>query len=49
MDNVRAQLMQAIEKESKQFQEYYLWLEQAMPEDFFADIKFEDIILITTA
>lgn len=47
MDNVREQLMQAIEKESKQFQEYYLWLEQAMPRDFFQDIKFEDIILIT--
>ena len=47
MDNVRAQLMQAIEKESKQFQEYYLWLEKAMSKDFFADIKFEDIILIT--
>jgi glutamate dehydrogenase len=47
MDNVRAQLMQAIERESKQFQEYYLWLEQSMPTDFFADIKFEDIILIT--
>ncbi|MCH9634137.1 MAG: hypothetical protein S4CHLAM7_08800 [Chlamydiae bacterium] len=47
MDNVRAQLIQAIEKESKQFQEYYLWLEESMPKDFFADIKFEDIILIT--
>lgn len=47
MDNVREQLMAAIERESKQFQEYYLWLEQSMPKDFFADIKFEDIILIT--
>ncbi len=47
MDNVRDQLMRAIEKESKQFQEYYLWLEESMPKDFFADIKFEDIILVT--
>lgn len=47
MDNVRDQLMRAIEKESKQFREYYLWLEKAMPKEFFADIKFEDIILIT--
>lgn len=47
MDNVRDQLMRAIQKESEQFREYYLWLEKAMPKEFFADIKFEDIILIT--
>lgn len=47
MDNVRDQLMKAIEKESEQFREYYLWLEKSMPKEFFADIKFEDIILIT--
>lgn len=47
MDNVRDQLMRAIEKESEQFREYYLWLEKAMPKEFFSDIKFEDIILIT--
>lgn len=47
MDNMRDQLMRAIQKESEQFREYYLWLEGAMPKEFFADIKFEDIILIT--
>lgn len=47
MDNVRDQLMRAIQKESEQFREYYLWLEKSMPKEFFADIKFEDIILIT--
>lgn len=47
MDNVRDQLIKAIEKESEKFREYYLWLEQSMPKEFFADVKFEDIILIT--
>ena len=47
MENMRDQLIGAIQKESEQFREYYLWLEKAMPKEFFADIKFEDIILIT--
>ena len=47
MDNVKSQLRLAIEKESKQFKEYYLWLEKSMPKEFFNDISFDDIILIT--
>lgn len=47
MDNVRDQLIKAIQNESEKFKSTYLWLEQAMPQSFFADIKFEDILLIT--
>jgi glutamate dehydrogenase len=39
-------LLQAIQKDSQQFQEYYLWLEKAMPPDFFDEVCQENIILI---
>ncbi len=39
--------MQAIEKESSAFRECYFWLEKSMSGDFFSDVGFEDIILIT--
>lgn len=40
------QLTLALENESKKFQEYYLWLEKAMPSSFFEDIDYENRLLI---
>lgn len=37
---------QAIQEESRKFQDYYLWLEKAMPPAFFEEISRENIILI---
>lgn len=37
---------QAIQEESRKFQEYYLWLEKTMPPAFFEEIARENIILI---
>ncbi len=36
----------AINDESKKFRDYYLWLEKAMPPDFFKEISRENIMLI---
>ena len=41
------QLMQAIQNESKKFQEYYLWIEKSMPSIFFEEVSKENIMLIT--
>jgi len=38
--------IQAIEDESRKFQEYYQWLEKSMPPAFFEEINRENIILI---
>lgn len=40
-------LTAAIENESKKFQENYLWLEQSMPSNFFAEVGQENAMLIT--
>lgn len=40
-------LLAAIQKESQRFQEYYLWLEKAMPPIFFEEIAPENIMLLT--
>lgn len=40
------QLIYAIQKETSKFQEYYLWLEKAMPAAFFEDVSYENIVLI---
>ncbi len=40
-------LLAAIENESKKFQENYLWLEKAMPANFFEEIGPENALLIT--
>ncbi len=42
----RAQLMIAIQNEAQRFKEYHLWLEEAMPELFFSEIKPENVMLI---
>lgn len=39
-------LLQAIHKDNLKFQEYYLWLEKAMPSDFFEEVSQENIILV---
>lgn len=41
-----ARFTQAIQEESRKFQEYYLWLEKSMPPTFFEEISRENIILI---
>lgn len=40
------EFINAVQNESKKFQEFYLWLEAAMPESFFAEINFDKIKLI---
>lgn len=40
-------LKQAAKIEEEKFQEYYLWLERAMPRVFFEEIDIENLILIT--
>ncbi len=40
-------LEEAIKKESSLFQEYFLWLESAMPEIFFKEMSGENCLLIT--
>jgi glutamate dehydrogenase len=40
-------LMQAVKLEGDKFQEYYLWLERAMPRAFFEEVSRENLMLIT--
>lgn len=40
-------LKEAMKKEGENFQEYYLWLENAMSEIFFEEVKQENLLLIT--
>lgn len=40
------ELMTAIQQESQRFQDYYLWLERAMPTGFFKEVSKENIMLI---
>ncbi len=40
-------LIQAAAIEGEKFQEYYLWLENAMPRVFFEEVNQENLILIT--
>lgn len=40
-------LMQAVKLEGEKFQEYYLWLERAMPRVFFEEVSRESLMLIT--
>ncbi len=40
------QLKQAIQKESKKFEEFYLWIEAHMPPRFFEEVDQESILLI---
>jgi glutamate dehydrogenase len=47
MTSVHETLASAVERESKKFQECYLWLEQAMPSAFFKEIAPDNLTLIT--
>lgn len=40
-------LKQAVRLEGDKFQEYYLWLERAMPRVFFEEVSLENLMLIT--
>lgn len=42
----KEQLQQAIQKESKRFEEYYFWIEQHMPASFFEEVDQESIVQI---
>ena len=44
-----SELLQAVELEGEKFQEYYLWLEKAMPRVFFEEVSRENLMLITHA
>ena len=37
------QLLMAIQNESRKFQEYYVWLEKAMPPLFFEEVSQDNI------
>jgi glutamate dehydrogenase len=39
-------LSQALANETKKFQEYYLWIEKAMPQAFFEEVNYENRLLI---
>lgn len=43
---IHEQLLIAMQSEMQKFQDYYLWLENAMPESFFKDISNENIMMI---
>lgn len=53
MDNIKQDvkehklLNEALQKESQQFREFYLWLEKAMPPLFFEEVNRESLMLIT--
>src|SRR5262245_41947181 len=40
-------LVEAVKMEGQKFQEYYLWLERAMPRVFFEEVSQENLMLIT--
>ena len=42
----KIELQEAIQKEGKKFEEYYLWLETNMPPKFFDELSAEDITLV---
>lgn len=44
---IHGSLRAAIENESKKFQENYLWLEKAMPSNFFEEVGPENVLLVT--
>lgn len=39
-------LLMAIQNETRKFQEYYVWLEKAMPQNFFEEISQDNMMLI---
>jgi glutamate dehydrogenase len=39
-------LLQAVQNESRKFQEFYLWLERAMPKPFFEEVSQEEVMLV---
>lgn len=41
------QLLTAIQNETKRFQDYYLWLENSMPANFFDEVPRDNMMLIT--
>lgn len=45
-ENPDNSLVVAIQKESQKFQDFYLWLEQAMPPIFFEEVSKENVMLI---
>ena len=40
------ELMEAINRESQQFQQFYLWLEKAMPAYFFKETPHDEVLLV---
>lgn len=45
-ETTHEQLLMAIQNESRKFQEFYLWLEKAMPPLFFEEVNKDNIMLI---
>jgi glutamate dehydrogenase len=46
MTSSHEQLMLAIQNETQKFQEFYVWMEQAMPPTFFEEVSQENLMLI---
>src|SRR5271169_4344463 len=46
MANSHEQLMLAIQSETQKFQEFYVWMEKAMPSTFFEEVDQENLMLI---
>lgn len=46
IDSINDSFTEAVQEESRKFQEYYLWLEKAMPQEFFEEVSRENILLI---
>ena len=44
---LKEQLRQALQIESKKFEEFYLWICEHMPPSFFEQVKGEDLLLVT--
>ncbi|MBI2742915.1 MAG: NAD-glutamate dehydrogenase [Chlamydiales bacterium] len=44
---LREQLKQALQKESKRFEEFYLWICEHMPPSFFEEVRGDNLLLIT--
>ncbi len=44
---LKEQLKQALQKEGKKFEEFYLWICEHMPPSFFEEVKGDNLLLIT--
>lgn len=46
MDPQKPDLQEAVKRESKKFEQYYLWIQKNLPENFFQDVDLDTAILV---